>query len=301
MPRYWGKNIRIDGYCVVEADRTETRWAKWEAEQWEVDVQNVFRKIEKSRIGKKLIGLINEISGRYIEVLPIRSQNKQQTRAKPFDWTYALKDGHETTGADGERWSSAPRPGTTDMPTHSNLMVVGNGLGSNVTLYYHPGAWNSSRQMRAVDEACGFDTSRYGYGADDVLFHECVHAWRAMKGVFEVVATGDTWRASEEFFAVVLSNIYVSETRPGDPLRGDNLERFSTLKEAGRQEGDAAFAMQYSAYFTQMKREMSELIEPLLATKAGERIGIWNPFRAEHEQQEKQLKANTVLLPGELL
>jgi hypothetical protein len=61
---------------------------------------------------------------------------------------------------------------------------------------------------------------------DDILVHEMVHGLRMMQGVFDQTPTGPQDRGydnDEEFFAILMSNIYVSEKKgPTAVLRKDH-------------------------------------------------------------------------------
>lgn len=61
-----------------------------------------------------------------------------------------------------------------------------------------------------------------GCQPDEALFHEMIHATRQMRGFFNPVPLGFFYDTEEEFFAILLANIYASETgRPLD-LRSDH-------------------------------------------------------------------------------
>jgi hypothetical protein len=82
-------------------------------------------------------------------------------------------------------------------------------LGSAVTLHYTPGMWHGP----------------FAGDADDVLLHELVHAMRQEQGTFLKIPTsgGDAgYDDDEEFLAILLTNIALSEKSPGAPLRRDH-------------------------------------------------------------------------------
>src|SRR5262249_10137003 len=55
-----------------------------------------------------------------------------------------------------------------------------------------------------------------GLAADEVLVHELAHAWRAVNGTIK-------WGSDmEEFFAMLIANIYMSEKGRG-PLRSNDI------------------------------------------------------------------------------
>lgn len=288
MARWWGKNIKIDGKWLREADDNYTAWMGRDAEQWEAEVQSVCRKIEQSRTGKLLMELILKIGeAKGILIVPIRAANFLQTAAKPAVWEDAMKKKHQWDCKITDSCPAAPAvpPRGPAIVPHSHLLE-GTGKGANIRLYYHPGSWTAARQNRAVDVAAGIDTLADNFQPDDVLFHELVHAYRAMLGIFEAVPTGDTWSATEEFFAIVLSNIYVSETRPTGAMRGDHNIQFHSLKDAGETESDQAFYLLHITLMEQMIREMPDLTKGLMETDPAKQIGAWNPLRFSRRIEE---------------
>jgi nucleoid-associated protein YgaU len=96
---------------------------------------------------------------------------------------------------------------------------VGQGGGSNVHVHFSPDIVFSGTA---------------GVQSDEILFHEMVHALREMQGEFEAIPTGDrdkTYDNLEEFFAVLMTNIYISEKNPNASLRKDH-QTFNVLSPA---------------------------------------------------------------------
>lgn len=268
MSRWWGKNIEIDGNWTVRGEA----WARREQQQWEIDVQEVFRTIERSQLGGRLLSLINKIDGKSICVVPIDRSDTHETRARPMDWTPAVRKDHYFECSRGETCSRNP------LSPHSALLS-GTGTGVRVVLYFHPASWISTANMRAVDEVAGVDMRRHNYRPDNVLFHECVHAYRMLRGLFEVVPTGDTWHFTEELFAITLTNIYVSESSPGLELRGSHEAQFNTLKDTGNSTEPNFFYYRYHREIVQMLDEMGDLVDPLTGDPPKFSKPTWNPFR----------------------
>jgi hypothetical protein len=102
---------------------------------------------------------------------------------------------------------------------HAYLMVptgsVGVGGGSPVTIEYHPATFREwIKRKRRIDP---------GYGPGEVLFHEMVHAMRAMlaKRTKETVYEDFRMDDIEEFCAILAANIYRQE-RGFTSLRKDH-------------------------------------------------------------------------------
>src|SRR5262249_48451504 len=83
------------------------------------------------------------------------------------------------------------------------------GLGSPVTLHYTPSMWGGP----------------FAGGPDDVLLHELVHAMRQVQGGMLALPTSGGnagYDNDEEFLAILLTNIALSEKDPFAPLRRDH-------------------------------------------------------------------------------
>ena len=91
---------------------------------------------------------------------------------------------------------------------------AGTGEGSDVKIYFTP--------LPSGGSSCG--GGAYGSLPDEVLFHELVHALRAMQGKLNAIPTEGGLRGynnEEEFLAVVASNVYIS-AKPSKQLRADH-------------------------------------------------------------------------------
>jgi hypothetical protein len=284
MARWWGKNLKIDGTWLSEADGNYTRMTSGSALEWEVQVQDVCRTIETktasatgkaNKTGALLMQLILAMSGKMITIVPIAAAAMERTQAKPLDMTKAIKEGYKFTCTENQYCSGEPSQGVSITP-HSSLMKGGGG-GVNVRVFYHPAAWSSHDQVK------GFDTMLDNIQPDDVLFHELFHAYRCMKGIFEEVPTGDTWHFTEEQMAIIATNVYVSEIGRGSSLRGDHSLQFHSLKDSKGSFGDQTVGRNfYNNNFTivdQMAREMPEFTGPLESIDPAARVADWNPFR----------------------
>ena len=93
---------------------------------------------------------------------------------------------------------------------------VAEGGGSDAELYFTPSEWGGGKS------ACsGPGTS---WPADQVLFHELVHALRDMQGLSNPVPTVNTsYLNEEEFLAIVLEGVYVS-AKGGTKFRANHFD-----------------------------------------------------------------------------
>jgi hypothetical protein len=76
---------------------------------------------------------------------------------------------------------------------------VGTGLGTDSVIDFTPGIF------------VGSVMAEEGYAPDEVLFHEMIHASRIMRGKLDSVPVNAGYDDEEEYLAIVLSNIYLSE------------------------------------------------------------------------------------------
>jgi hypothetical protein len=84
--------------------------------------------------------------------------------------------------------------------------------GSPSMIYYSAHMWGPDARMLDWEKGTGF-FNLYGavWDPDAVLFHELFHAARFMKGVANRRPVSQIFANQEEFLAVVVSNIYMSE------------------------------------------------------------------------------------------
>jgi NleD-like pathogen effector protein (putative zinc metallopeptidase) len=103
---------------------------------------------------------------------------------------------------------------------------TGTGIGSDALIEFTPGAFQ------------GPDMRLPGQAPDEVLFHELVHASRIMRGVYRSDFVNKEYDEYEEYVAIVVANIYLSEkgqwtlkgdhdsSRYGARLKGKRLDDF---------------------------------------------------------------------------
>ncbi len=287
MSRWWGPNIEIDGSWLLLKDGnylrrgvTRSMWGttqSWElaaAETWESDVQQVLKSIDKNRVGQLLLQEINAPGRKKCKIIPIQAANIEETRARPADWSKAMKATERFAKCPNDDFCSATasQPGATP---HSSLLR-GTGEGSSVRVHYHPGAWMASHQMMGVD---GLGLPKLGQ--EDVLFHELIHVYRAQLGAFEFQVIGGAFGFLEEFYAVVLTNIFLSEGRPDAVLRGDHALEFHSLQDAGQPEDASEFFQRNRTMIERLLNDpsMSVLMHGLTRSGGTAQIANWNPLR----------------------
>jgi len=152
--------------------------------------------------------------------------------------------------------------------------AAGRGNGSDVTIWYDPTSWGKSSAKSA------FDPQNH-YRPDDVLFHECVHALRMLRGLQDLrpVAWGLGYDNVEELYAILLTNVYVSSLNRNNDLRGDHRLQFhvlgNRLLNPGEQIGDMTFYSLYTIEIDSLCSRMRDLCHPISHIPCQ-----WNPLRA---------------------
>jgi hypothetical protein len=251
--RFWGQNIQIDGTKIHERFEdplaslyppgegppkfVDHETSNPQAGKYESDTQDVIRQIARAPVGTTLIPIINALTNRKLIIRPVNQ--------KAID----------VTGAAGDNPQAARNPRS----------------GSDVTIWYDPGTWNSA------DAKIGVDPGSH-YKPDDVLFHEMVHALRMMRGMWDPSAIVN-WDNREELFAVMLTNIYLSANNRNRDLRGDHQRMFHTLRKSLLQPAETqsaqSFYLENSTYIDSISRVMPDLCTPLSRISCS-----WNPLKA---------------------
>lgn len=94
--------------------------------------------------------------------------------------------------------------------------LKGTGLGSDAEIQFSPGKWS-----RLVGSS---GLHGPGANADEVLFHEMVHSSRDLNGKASLIAVNKKFDNEEEFLAIVIDNIYLSEKGQTDLVRNHSFQ-----------------------------------------------------------------------------
>jgi hypothetical protein len=121
----------------------------------------------------------------------------------------------------------------------------------------------------------------HDWRADDMLFHECVHALRQVMGVWRRTPMAE-WRDREEFYAALLTNIYLWQGGRQSDMRGDHAAIFKPMAESLRYAYSAdardnlgrGFAAKYNDEILALRNEMFGLYMEIAKLPFG-----WNPLR----------------------
>jgi hypothetical protein len=174
-------------------------------------------------------------------------------------------------------------PGNSQSP-----LVHGSGVGRSSRLFYTPGNWNSPG-LRWTP----------GASPDALLAHELFHAYRNLHGTRNTQPTGDQYQSIEEFFAVLVGNLYISaaggewfrggvNTSPSAlaalrDFRGGEVNPFSVMpgRTGGPSESrEAAFERQYAERIRTLHETDRILFERLAQVRCS-----FNPLRVSLERR----------------
>jgi hypothetical protein len=141
---------------------------------------------------------------------------------------------------------------------------LGTGRGTPVFLQYHPAMW------RQVSANAG--RIEVGRGPGEVLFHEMIHALRALYGLMFMRNISENIRISdlEEFYAIMAANVYRSE-RGFTSLRRD-------YREPAKLERNLATSESYYHHYKNPINEWFGAQRAFCAEMAGS-PAKFNPFR----------------------
>jgi Effector protein len=147
------------------------------------------------------------------------------------------------------------------------------GGGSASTIWYDS-MYFSAAAMKKRDPG-------HHWRPDDILFHECVHAMRQILGVWHAAPMPE-WKNQEEFYAVMMTNIYLSRAGREADMRGDYSPAFRPLDNAlrygylatDRNRAGQAFASKYNFEIVSFRSDTFNIYQPFSQMPLG-----WNPLR----------------------
>ena len=203
MSRRFGSNIVVDGSVYGDAARTQNY---------------------ESVVHGLLIGLLGFDTGRAV-IEMIWSKSRRLT-VRPWRSHQVNADSNPLSDRAGTAPFQPVRSGTDGH--HNAAWGFGTGAGSSAVVRYTPSMWSddafewdgAARNTFAAQT--GWWPPDPGADAGEVLFHEMVHALRAMSGVENRMAMGRQFDTREEFVAVLVTNIYTSERGRFAWLRADH-------------------------------------------------------------------------------
>jgi Effector protein len=144
----------------------------------------------KEEIKKRLSGqyLLDEFKGKYVvTIVPYHGDEINADVVVTSD----AREAHSTALGKPVTYRHLGRPRT--------WKDYGDGRGTDCTVEFNPDLYS------------GTVSAEPGDAADEVLYHELVHAARAVNGKMDHIPMNKHYTNAEEFLAIMLTNIYMSE------------------------------------------------------------------------------------------
>lgn len=184
---------------------------------YEADVCRQLAKLERTRTGSAVIESIRDLREKKKMFIKPWEDIAKNARATPTNWAQATRQ--------NEPVIVAADHGVGEMLTdpRTGRAIPGTGTGSHAEIKYTAAkfvhslpilTWRIRRQALSGRRPPNEDLCRPGDDADEYLLHEMVHGLRYMAGVshFRPLTGALTFYDNEEeFFAILITNIYMSE------------------------------------------------------------------------------------------
>ena len=252
-------------YHHVTIDGTGTK-AYATPSEYEHAVARQLYRIHHTRTGQIVFHEFVNRSTLLMKIVPYEGE-QLNAFASAKDLLNATKKGEvERSGRDGHQLFDG-----------SGKPIVGRGGGSDSDVSFTP---------RMFAKYCNKNKShKCGAHPDEILFHEMVHATRQLRGLSNPRTLGFLYDTEEEFFAILLANIYASETGRTVDIRSDHhgFEHLTT-------DTDAKFLPKQD--MTDYRyRLVSQLVheEPQMAHELGRINTAFNPIRRYRELQRASI------------
>jgi Effector protein len=126
------------------------------------------------------------------------------------------------------------------------VRVEGKGLGTNVDIFFIPETFEANTPFFSTVTGAGVQT-------DETLFHEMIHALRMMLGVFNKNVMRDDYDDVDEFVAILIANIYLSEQQKD--LRLDH----KVFNRQSRKRSDSNGKKFYEEYKVEIKELCTDM------------------------------------------
>jgi hypothetical protein len=172
-------------------------------DQYEEDVEKQLKAILKNPVGAVLLDWIDG-DPNYIRIVPKKSESCGGYTTADRKRAQFPKDVTPYLGfADGEERYYNDKGQLVVSTRDDKANFSGTGEGTDVHIYYSPDKYG--------DAACG--GGLFGSQPDEGLFHEMVHAYRKMAGIFNPVPTETklySYLNEEEWVAILVANIYMA-------------------------------------------------------------------------------------------
>jgi Effector protein len=272
----YGRTIVINGngFLLAGQDEQERAVAVQKAQQFQTDTLGVLRGMEyikKRQTAILLLAAINDgCPGKTLTIVPHRKQ-----------------DGDARTFFNSENRATAK--GEDYFDARYGRIVKGQGTGTSAVIEYDPWQYMNSNCFQELSPFR--NDPLHQFQADDVLFHEMVHALRIMLGLLLHRSLNSsvkvTFASVEEFFAVMLTDIYVSECGGGlEGMRADHSPEFHSIQDSKDfpEKGPTAYAKSFDEPIKKLVDQMPDFTRSI----GNLRKIAWNPLHSYfHPPQEE--------------
>jgi hypothetical protein len=188
-------------HITIDGTGTKSYATPW---QYEHAVLPQLQRIHRSHTGQAVFHEFITRSNHRMTIIPYEQPLLNAFAAAKNLQTATPKGQVERSGADGHVLLNA-----------QGQPLVGAGGGSDSDISFTPSMFTKfCNQQKKGHKA--------GAHPDEVLFHEMVHAVRQMRGLLNPLPLGFLYDTEEEFYAILLANIYASETGRAIDLRSDH-------------------------------------------------------------------------------
>lgn len=188
------------GRIAINGSAAPTGAVAWNASQYEAEVNTILTQIHEHAAGRAVIDAIAQP----MVIVPWPRPDECNAVGGPTDWWASTPSGQPIMQCGGTA------PGTPWQP--HGVAVMGTGAGSAARVQFTPGMWGPS-------SVCAGGP---GSLPDEILLHEIVHGMRATAGLLHCQPMGLHYDTEEEFVAVAITNVYMSE-RGATQLRANHL------------------------------------------------------------------------------
>ena len=207
----WNNKIWINGESVMRFGTNAIEMAHrnnhGQATNYEVSIVQLLDVIGRKQTGNIILEEIireMEVSGHILIITPYTEHHGNAFTAplSNADLLFTTPHGRPVRNNDGVVLNYRRDDPRTPQIEHPGNPMIGRGGGGNIRILFNPGDYGHHHFTSA--ETAGFRP-------DEILLHELFHARRQMAGQEERVPMGHHFDNQEEFYAVMVTNIYSSE------------------------------------------------------------------------------------------
>jgi hypothetical protein len=161
----------------------------------------------------------------------------------------------------------------------SGASTAPHGPGSYINIWYNPDTFETYTAKSDVERITAVTIAGRAarlfsdhFHADDVLCHELVHALRGLRGLITPAGGFGPFQNKEDFYAIMLTNIYLSADGRNVDMRGSHAVRWEPLKPDYAADAKN-FYFDASSAIADLFLEMPTLCQSIVALP-----GVWNPL-----------------------